>query len=73
MPPTPQQSANVFGGQRASYVALAAISTLAIALISSIWSSDVSGSTALLGLLAIYLASNELLTLVGHAMRMNDA
>jgi hypothetical protein len=65
MPPT--QVTNVFGGQRASYVALAAISTLAIALLSSIWESDVSGSIALLGLLAVYLASNELLTLVGGA------
>jgi hypothetical protein len=62
----PPPHGNVFSGQRASYIALAAISTLAIALLSSIWESDVSGSIALLGLLAVYLASNELLTLVGR-------
>lgn len=52
-----------FQGQRASYVALAAISTLGLALLTSIWSSDVSGSTAVMGLFAVYLASNELLML----------
>lgn len=52
-----------FQGTRASYVALAAISTLALALLTSIWEGDVSGSTAVLGLLAVYLASTELLIL----------
>ncbi|GIL57630.1 hypothetical protein Vafri_12823 [Volvox africanus] len=52
-----------FQGQRASYVALAAITTLGLALLSSIWASDVSGSTAVMGLFAIYLASSELLLL----------
>lgn len=56
-------TSSVFSGTRASYVALAAISTLAIALLSSIWEADVSGSIALLGLLAVYLASSELLLL----------
>ncbi|EFJ48411.1 hypothetical protein VOLCADRAFT_104795 [Volvox carteri f. nagariensis] len=52
-----------FQGQRASYVALASITTLGLALLSSIWASDVSGSTAVMGLFAIYLASSELLLL----------
>ncbi|KXZ48353.1 hypothetical protein GPECTOR_28g760 [Gonium pectorale] len=52
-----------FQGPRASYVALAAITTLGLALLTSIWSSDVSGSTAVMGLFAVYLASNELLLL----------
>ncbi|PNH08516.1 hypothetical protein TSOC_004916 [Tetrabaena socialis] len=52
-----------FQGQRASYVALAAITTLALALLTSIWASDVSGSTAVMGLFAVYLASSELLLL----------
>ncbi len=56
-----------FQGQRASYVALSAITTLALALLTSIWASDVSGSTAVMGLFAVYLASSELLLLVsGH-------
>lgn len=55
---------NVFSGTRASYVALSAISVLALALLCSIWEPDVSGSVALLGLLAVYLASQELLILV---------
>lgn len=53
-----------FQGQRASYVALSAITTLALALLTSIWASDVSGSTAVMGLFAVYLASSELLLLV---------
>lgn len=52
-----------FTGQRASYVALAAITTLSLALLTSIWTSDVSGSIAVLGLLSVYLASSELLLL----------
>ncbi|GIL90974.1 hypothetical protein Vretimale_17075 [Volvox reticuliferus] len=52
-----------FQGHRASYVALAAITTLGLALLSSIWASDVSGSTAVMGLFAVYLASSELLLL----------
>ncbi|GFR50191.1 hypothetical protein Agub_g12359 [Astrephomene gubernaculifera] len=52
-----------FQGPRASYVALAAITTLGLALLTSIWASDVSGSTAVMGLLAVYLASTELLLL----------
>lgn len=44
-------------------MALAAISTLSIALLSSIWTPDVSGSLAVLGLLSVYLASQEFLVL----------
>ncbi|KAF8072517.1 olpB [Scenedesmus sp. PABB004] len=52
-----------YAGQRASYVALSAITILALALLCSIWSPDVGGSVALLGLLAVYLQSQELLML----------
>jgi hypothetical protein len=45
------------------------MSILALALLTSMWTSDVSGTVALLGLLAIYLASQELLMLVGLAYR----
>ncbi|KAG2483276.1 hypothetical protein HYH03_017873 [Edaphochlamys debaryana] len=50
-----------FQGPRASYVALAAITTLALATLTSIWHADVSGAIAVVGLFAIYLASPELL------------
>lgn len=53
-----------FQGQRATYVALASLTTLGLALLSSIWASDVSGSIAVMGLFAIYLASSDLLLLV---------
>ncbi len=54
----------MWSGTRASYVALSAISILALSLLTSIWLSDTSGSVALLGLLSVYLTSQELLMLV---------
>lgn len=52
-----------FGGTRATYVAISSVSILALALLVSIWQSDVSGSIALLGLLSVYMSSSELLML----------
>ncbi|PNW70806.1 hypothetical protein CHLRE_17g734596v5 [Chlamydomonas reinhardtii] len=54
-----------FQGPRASYVALSAITTIGLTLLTSIWiySDGVSAVIALMGLLSIYLASSELLVL----------
>uniref|UniRef100_A0A7S3QMI6 Uncharacterized protein n=1 Tax=Dunaliella tertiolecta TaxID=3047 RepID=A0A7S3QMI6_DUNTE len=52
-----------FQGNRATYVALAAVSILTLSLVCSTWHSDMSGSIALLGLLSIYMSSTELLVL----------
>eukprot|EP00798_Chlamydomonas_sp_ICE-L_P003762 gene3762-13823_t len=57
------RSAVPYSGPTATYVALCAVTTLSLAMVNSIWLSDVSGASALLGLLAIYLASSELLVL----------
>eukprot|EP00798_Chlamydomonas_sp_ICE-L_P016389 gene16389-22591_t len=58
-----ERSGSPYTGARATYVALCSVTTLSLALVNSIWLSDVSGSAALLGLLAVYLASSELLLL----------
>ncbi|KAL6761071.1 hypothetical protein V8C86DRAFT_2542510 [Haematococcus lacustris] len=57
------QGSGAFTGTRATYVALSAVTVLVLALITSIWHSDVSGSIAVLGLLSIYMSSTELLIL----------
>lgn len=57
------QPAGAFAGTRATYVAISAVSILILALITSLWVSDVSGTIALLGLLSIYMSSTELLVL----------
>ncbi|KAF6263175.1 hypothetical protein COO60DRAFT_512071 [Scenedesmus sp. NREL 46B-D3] len=59
----PNAAGGAFSGTRASYVALSAITILALALICSIWTSEVSGTISLLGIMAVYLASQELLVL----------
>lgn len=57
-----------FQGERASYVALSAVTTLGLSLLTSIWQADVSAVVALLGLLAVYMASSEMLVLVGFQL-----
>ncbi|MEW5307258.1 MAG: hypothetical protein WDW36_009666 [Sanguina aurantia] len=52
-----------WGGSRSTYVALSSIFTLGLALITSIWHADISGTVALLGLLAVYQTSTEMLLL----------
>eukprot|EP00882_Tetradesmus_deserticola_P011549 GHRQ01012216.1.p1 GENE.GHRQ01012216.1~~GHRQ01012216.1.p1 ORF type:complete len:204 (+),score=94.90 GHRQ01012216.1:605-1216(+) len=59
----PNAAGGAFSGTRASYVALSAITILALALICSIWTSEVSGTISLLGIMAVYLSSQELLVL----------
>lgn len=57
------RSNSVFSGPRASYVVLASATTLSLALLISIWTPDLSGATSLLGLVAIFTGSVELLLL----------
>jgi hypothetical protein len=60
----PDSGSSPFQGTNGSYVALAAVSTIALSLLTSLWSvGDVSASIALLGLCAVYIASQELLVL----------
>jgi hypothetical protein len=57
-----------YTGSHASYVALSSITVLALALLSSVWTSDVSGTVGIIGLISVYLGSQEVLMLVrdGH-------
>jgi hypothetical protein len=58
------QGPDVYGGTRASYLALCATALLALALLSGLWTSDGSGTLGLLALTAVYIGSQELLLLV---------
>lgn len=57
-------AATGFQSSRASFVALSSITSLALALFTSLWLADASGSVALLGLFSVYAASTEVLFLV---------
>jgi hypothetical protein len=57
-------ASHAFTSAPASYVALSAVTVMCLSLLCSIWGvGDVSASVALLGLLSVYMASQELLVL----------
>mmetsp|Transcript_10909 Transcript_10909/g.32445 ORF Transcript_10909/g.32445 Transcript_10909/m.32445 type:complete len:169 (-) Transcript_10909:234-740(-) len=54
-----------YTGPRATYVVLSAITTLVLCLCISIWHGDFSAVVAIVGLVAVYIGSSEMLVLFG--------
>ena len=61
---TPAAVLDFFQGPPGGKLKVAATAQLALALLSTIWASDVSGSLAVLGILAVVTSNQELLKLV---------